>query len=156
VNSGRPETGEFSHGAFQPFAQATNGDRRAKEVAVETQSQRAGNVFTSEEISDMTKNVARAAKNVLGEKLHTVILYGSYARGDYREWSDVDMMILADIDDALAGKYRDEIQDRIWDVVFDSDLMISLNVTNINTFRRYKNILPFFGNVEREGVVIHA
>jgi predicted nucleotidyltransferase len=123
---------------------------------METQLQRASNIFTSEEISDMTKSVARAAKHVLGEKLHTVILYGSYARGDYREWSDVDMMILADVDDALAGKYRDEIQDDIWDIVFDSDLMLSLNVTNINTFDRYKNVLPFFGNVEREGVVVHV
>jgi predicted nucleotidyltransferase len=171
VNSKPDEAGEFSHGAFQPVASQpgigphrmapsnrrfATGDRRAKEVAVGTQSQRADNIFTSEEISDMMKSVTMAAKHVLGEKLNAVILYGSYARGDYREWSDVDVMILADVDDSFSGKYRDEIQEHIWDVIFDSDLLLSLNVTNINTFRRYKSILPFFGNVEREGVVIYA
>jgi hypothetical protein len=29
VNSNRPKAGEFSHGAFQPFAQDANGDRCA-------------------------------------------------------------------------------------------------------------------------------
>ena len=33
-------------------------------------------------------------KRILGDKLTKIIVYGSYARGDYREDSDVDIMIL--------------------------------------------------------------
>ena len=38
-------------------------------------------------------------KNLFGGSLRQVILYGSYARGDYREDSDVDVMILVDLTD---------------------------------------------------------
>lgn len=32
-------------------------------------------------------------KEILGKRLKKVILYGSYARGDYNKQSDVDIMI---------------------------------------------------------------
>ena len=34
-------------------------------------------------------------KGIYGNHLKVVILYGSYARGDYRADSDIDIMILA-------------------------------------------------------------
>ena len=33
-------------------------------------------------------------KRIFGNHLKTVILYGSYARGDYNDDSDIDIMIL--------------------------------------------------------------
>ena len=36
---------------------------------------------------------------LLGDRLKKVILYGSYARGDYSENSDIDIMILTDFSD---------------------------------------------------------
>ena len=38
-------------------------------------------------------------KKIYGTHLRKIILYGSYARGDYRPDSDVDIMILLDISD---------------------------------------------------------
>lgn len=42
-------------------------------------------------------DVCNRAKTELGTALDAVILYGSYARGDYDEESDIDVMIIADI-----------------------------------------------------------
>ena len=39
-------------------------------------------------LNEVTSRVCAAAKEVLGGKLEKVVLFGSYARGDYREWSD--------------------------------------------------------------------
>ena len=38
-------------------------------------------------------------RKIYGSHLKTVILYGSYARGDYKADSDIDIMILLDLSD---------------------------------------------------------
>ena len=38
-------------------------------------------------------------RKIYGSHLKTVILYGFYARGDYRADSDIDIMILLDLSD---------------------------------------------------------
>jgi len=48
-------------------------------------------------LDEITERICAAAKEVLGEKLEKVLLYGSYARGDYDEYSDIDIFVLADI-----------------------------------------------------------
>ena len=42
--------------------------------------------------------IAQQAQSVFGNRLEQVILYGSYARGDFDVESDIDIMILADVD----------------------------------------------------------
>ena len=45
-------------------------------------------------------------KEILGKRLKKVILYGSYARGDYNKQSDVDIMILTDLSFEEIEEYR--------------------------------------------------
>ena len=48
-------------------------------------------------------------RKIYGNHLKTVILYGSYARGDYRADSDIDIMILLELSDIqdITGEYID-------------------------------------------------
>ena len=45
------------------------------------------------------KRVEIAAKQLYGDGLNKIILYGSYARGDNTEESDIDIMIILDCDE---------------------------------------------------------
>ena len=45
-------------------------------------------------------------RKIYGSHLKSVILYGSYARGDYTKDSDIDIMILVDLPDANSKEYR--------------------------------------------------
>ena len=49
-------------------------------------------------------------KAIYGSHLQKVILYGSYARGDFRPDSDVDIMILLDMSDLDLKAYSQKDQ----------------------------------------------
>ena len=48
-------------------------------------------------------------KRILGDKLTKIIVYGSYARGDYREDSDVDIMILTKLSEEEIRAIKNDI-----------------------------------------------
>ena len=50
----------------------------------------------SKRIEDLLKLYRAEVENVTESKVKKVILYGSYARGDFRPDSDIDVMILVD------------------------------------------------------------
>ena len=57
---------------------------------------------TKSELKIVLQEVENASKQLYGDKLNKIILYGSYARGDNTEESDIDIMIIldGDIDDS--------------------------------------------------------
>ena len=52
----------------------------------------------------------------MGDSLKQMILYGSYARGDYRDNSDMDIMVLTELTDDRIIQIEDEIFDAAYDI----------------------------------------
>ncbi len=107
-------------------------------------------------LNEVTSRVCAAAKEVLGGKLKKVILYGSYARGDYNEYSDIDIFILADIPQEECCDAGSDIREFIWEYELEQNLIICPHVTGCATFYKYLNVLPFYMNVVKEGVELYA
>lgn len=101
-------------------------------------------------ICEFTKKV----REILGDRLKKIILYGSYARGDYKNNSDIDIMILTDLNFEEIEKCRDEISDIAFDIELDTGIIISPVIKNIDKYNERVNIVPFFMNVQKEGVVL--
>lgn len=109
---------------------------------------------TQNELDKLLKAVANESKAVLKDKLHCVILFGSYARGDYDDNSDIDVMILADVDNEDVNRYTREIYDRVYKIEIVLDSVLSLCLVPQDRFYRFKDILPFYRNVDKEGVKV--
>jgi len=107
-------------------------------------------------LDEITKQVVQAAKVSLGERLDKIILYGSYARGDYDDESDIDIMVLADIPHEACWSEYLKISELTWKLDLEYDVLISVNVTDSATFYKYAGILPFYINVLQEGVALVA
>ena len=85
-----------------------------------------------------------------------IILYGSYARGDYNANSDLDIMILTDFTEEELVEYRMKIRDIACDIELENDIVISPVVRNLEKYNERINVIPFYTNVQKEGVVIRG
>ena len=93
-------------------------------------------------------------KGIYGKHLKVVILYGSYARGDYRADSDIDIMILTTLTDEEIKKTEPMLFDLAFDFQMDYGGDISVVVKNKDQFEYWLGALPFYNNVKKEGIVL--
>lgn len=106
-------------------------------------------------IDGVKRDVVKRGTEVLGNLVFKIILFGSYARGDFEEDSDVDIMVLLDCPRDDLPKYRKMLSGVSSDVSLDNDVTVSLMLNDKNTFYGMMDILPFYQNVQRDGVVLY-
>lgn len=94
--------------------------------------------------------------SILGNRIKRIILYGSYARGDFKKSSDIDIMILTDLTDNEIVEYRGKISDIAYDIEYENEFNITLSplIKNIDKFNYWLEALPFYMNVQKEGVIL--
>ena len=102
----------------------------------------------------LSQYIAQLQK-IYGSHLKSVILYGSYARGDYTEDSDVDIMILVDLPDEKLDSYSDTLSELDFEYNVEHDIWMMPVVKNIEHFRYWVSAYPFYQNVQREGVMLY-
>lgn len=93
-----------------------------------------------------------AIADIFGEKLSRIILFGSYARGDFNRNSDMDIMILADVQPDEISYYADIVYDITYDFEEKYEMEINPCVQSIKTYEKWKKAYPFFMNIEKDGV----
>lgn len=99
---------------------------------------------------------SQGVKAILGKNLTKVILYGSYARGDYNVNSDVDIMILTTLTDSEIEKIETKIFDLAFDYEMEYGMEISVVVKNEEHFNYWLGALPFYNNVQEEGILLNG
>lgn len=98
------------------------------------------------------KEFINSIKTKYGDKIERIILFGSYARGDFRKESDMDVLVIWKGDEIegwnLLGREAVEVQ-------FKYGFVISLKILSPNEFSAMKELdFPFTRNISQEGVVV--
>lgn len=109
-------------------------------------------------IEQMINEFTDKVTKLLGKHLKQIILYGSYARGDFNDSSDIDIMILTDLKDKELEKKYDKIIEIAYEIEFDNNFIIHLSplVKNFEKFNYWLDALPFYMNVKNEGVILNG
>lgn len=101
-------------------------------------------------------DIKTVAKEIIGEKIVKIILYGSYARNEQDYESDIDIMLLIDDDEENINKYDDLFTNVAFELSLKHDVLISIILKSNTQFKKYLDILPFYMNVENEGVEFYG
>ena len=95
---------------------------------------------------ELAKEFARTLKDAAAER---IILYGSVARGEDTEESDVDILVLS----RDKQRTREKVIERAVDLLLDTGTYISVKVITPGEFERLKNT-HFISQIAEEGMVI--
>ena len=102
----------------------------------------------------LLKEIAAIYRKVFGDDIVKIVLYGSYARGTFDAESDIDIA-------AIVKGEREELQRKLREVwVLSSDLeleyetILSLTVIPYEEFEKYRDALPYYRNIDKEGIDI--
>lgn len=103
-------------------------------------------------IRQLTAEFKTAMQQLYGERLAGVVLYGSYARGDYTEDSDVDLLVV------LRGlespsKEHERTFDTCWAMSQQYQIDVSAHFVGEERYRTSNERL-FFMNIKRDGVAV--
>lgn len=111
-----------------------------------------------EHINKIINEFVEGVKKILGNRVKKIILYGSYARGDFNESSDIDIMILTDLSDEEIEIYKLKISDYVWEIEYNNDFKIDLSplVKNIDKYNKRIEVVPFYMNVQKEGIILYG
>jgi len=107
-----------------------------------------------EKLNKLLPEIEKSIKELFGEKVVKIILFGSYVRGDYNNESDVDIMVVVDDEDLrYYKKKRTELTTYYLD---KENILLSIIIEKASIADRYKNHSPFLINVNNEGVVLYG
>ena len=91
-----------------------------------------------------------------GDNLLRVVLFGSVARGDAKEDSDIDVLVLVKNGEGL------DLLDRIVEISVEADIEAGEFRTHLSPlayglveFNEKRNAIPFFWQIEKDGIVIY-
>ena len=115
-----------------------------------------GGKVMSYALKKLMEKYVEEIRKIYGSHLRKVILYGSYARGDFHPDSDINIMILLDITDLDLKEYGTKLSYMTFDFNLDHDLDIKPIAKNEEHFKKWLDNYPFYANVNREGVVLYG
>ena len=93
-------------------------------------------------ITKQFRQILEKRYNILDMKL-----FGSSARGDFSENSDIDIMVRLPI---VNRNIEEELYDIAYDLELEHDCLIDVIVLGENL----KNYIPLYQNIEKEGIAI--
>ena len=110
------------------------------------------------QLEKILTSIAKYSQETFGDRLSAVILYGSYARGDYDAESDIDVMVLVDMGREELHAYEDQYSELTSRLSLEDEdcTTISLILDSTPHVNRWQKHIPFYQNVLREGVRISA
>ena len=113
-------------------------------------------MLTKQQLEVILEKLIKIYKSVYEENIQRIILYGSYARGDYSATSDVDIVALVDGERETLQQKLKQVWDKSSELEIECETILSPTVIPLDEFEKYRESLPYYKNIEQEGIELYC
>ena len=107
-------------------------------------------------INEVKEECTSLVRDLLKEDLVEVVLYGSCARGDYTEDSDIDIALLTKSDRLEVKKYENALATIATEIAMKHFAIVNFVCLPYEEFEEKKTWYPYFMNIAMEGEVLYG
>lgn len=90
----------------------------------------------------------------IGEDVVQCRLFGSCARGDYDDYSDIDIILLTNCNREESEQYADMLIDIVTELALKHMVVVNALCVPYKEYEEKKSWYDFFVNIEKEGQII--
>lgn len=101
---------------------------------------------------DMMLDLVRGLLSIFNGNIQQIILYGSFARKEETPESDIDIAII--LQEQIGKDKRNEFLEWAAELDMKYEKVFSIVDIERQNMERWGNILPFYKNIQEEGVVL--
>lgn len=112
--------------------------------------------MTQNDIDYASRVFTERVPGILKNHAKKIIMYGSCARGDYNNDSDIDIAILTDMNRVDVKAYDSDLMDVVTDIAMASDAVVEYICLPIDEYNQKKAWYGYFRNIETEGKVLYG
>ncbi len=91
-------------------------------------------------------------ERIYGDRLMDIILFGSYARDEATDASDIDLAIVLDRIEGSPGHEIDRMMDAAYDLMLDHAVLLSLYPVSSSDLEHRRS--PLLMNIRQEGITV--
>ena len=112
--------------------------------------------LTNEIISKIKKEAFELTHRLMGGDLKAVILYGSCARGDYHEDSDIDIALITKCGRMEAKKYDEGLDEIASQLAMKYFAVVNFVCLPYDEFMEKRKWYLYFRNITEDGEVLYG
>lgn len=113
-------------------------------------------MLTQDQLHEVLQRMVNLYRTVYGADIMHIVLYGSYARHDNDDESDLDLAAIVRGDRKNLQKKLYALWDMTDEINLEYGIIISPTVIPYDEFITYQQILPYYRAIKEEGVEIGA
>ena len=117
---------------------------------------KSGTQISDEKIINVLEDVKESISKIFGSMLKKIILFGSYARDEADDGSDIDILLLIDENREKIKQYHNLIVNIMVEYSLKHNVLISIMEQEFSQYNKYKEFVPFYADVDKEGVEFYA
>ena len=104
-----------------------------------------------DEIKELVKEIKESLVALYGDAIKKIIVYGSFARGDATEDSDIDLAIVV-ADRLDPRKVEEALDDLLFSILLERKELVSILAIPESVFKNYRS--PVILNAKEEGIPV--